>query len=72
MRRALPGGRWRDAGADAAVTLSSPETQQASWTIKPKELRRLRTGWREASSKVTVTVTNAQGLRFDNLAYVHP
>jgi hypothetical protein len=72
MRRALPGGRWRDAGADAAVTLRSPETQEVSWTIKPKELRRLRTGWGKASSKVTVKAMNAQGLRFDNLAYVHP
>jgi hypothetical protein len=52
--------------------LGSPETREVAWTIKPKELRRLRTGWGQASSTVTVTVTNGQGLRFDNLAYVHP
>jgi hypothetical protein len=63
---------YNDGDTDATVTLSSPETQQVSWTIKPKELRRLRTGWREASSKVTVMVTNGPALRFDNLAYVHP
>jgi hypothetical protein len=63
---------YNDGETDATVTVRSPETQEVSWTVKPKELRRLRTSWREASSKVIVAVTNAQGLRFDNLAYVHP
>jgi hypothetical protein len=54
------------------VTVRSPETREVSCTIKPKELRRLRTGWREASSKVSFGFSNGQGLRFDNLTYVHP
>jgi hypothetical protein len=43
-----------------------------SFTIKPKELRRLRTDWRDASSHVSFDITNGQALRFDNLAYLRP
>jgi hypothetical protein len=63
---------YNDGDADATVTVRSPETGEVSYTVKPKELRRLRTGWRTPSSKVTFAFTNGEGLRFDNLAYVHP
>jgi hypothetical protein len=63
---------YNDGNADAMVTVRSPETREVSYTIKPKELRRLRTGWLAASSKVSFAFPNGRGLRFDNLAYVHP
>lgn len=63
---------YNDGDADAKVTVRSPETHEFSFTIKPKELRRLRTGWHAPSSNVSFAFTNGQGLRFDNLAYVHP
>jgi hypothetical protein len=63
---------YNDAESDATMTVRSPETREASYTVKPKELLRLRTGWREPSSKVTVDFTNGHALRFDNLAYNHP
>ncbi len=63
---------YNDGDADATVTVRSPETREVSYTIKPKELRRLRTGWLQTSSTVSFAFTNGQGLRFDNLAYVHP
>jgi hypothetical protein len=63
---------YNDGDADAIVTVGSPETREVSYTIRPKELRRLRTGWQPASSKVTFSFTNGQDFRFDNLAYVHP
>jgi len=63
---------YNDGDAEATVTVRSPETREVSYTIKAKELRRLRTGWGEASSKVSFGFTNGPGLRFDNLAYVHP
>ncbi len=63
---------YNDGDADATVTVRSAETREVSWTIRPKELRRLRTGWREATSKVSFGFANGQRLRFDNLAYVHP
>jgi hypothetical protein len=40
--------------------------------VKPKELRRIRTGWRDANSKVVFELKNSKALRFDNLAYQRP
>ncbi|MHB1938568.1 MAG: hypothetical protein ACYCOR_18600 [Acidobacteriaceae bacterium] len=56
---------------DATVTVHSPEvfSSKISFTIKPKELRRLRTEWRDPSSSVFFELKNGQELRFDNLAY---
>lgn len=60
---------FNEGPSDATVTMSSPEIHEISFTIKPGELRRLQTGWRDASSKVVFDLKNGQGLRFDNLAY---
>jgi hypothetical protein len=57
---------------DSTLTFHSPETQQVSFTIKPGELRRVRTGWRDPSSKIVVEMIQGEGLRFDNLAYIRP
>ncbi len=57
--------------ADATVTIHSPEIREISFTIKPRQLQRLRTGWRDASTSVVFELKNGEGLRFDNLAYVH-
>ncbi len=57
--------------SDATVTIHSPEIREVSFTIKPGQLQRLRTGWRDASSKVIFELKNGEGLRFDNLAYLH-
>jgi hypothetical protein len=58
--------------ADATIVIGSPEIREMSFTIKPKELRRLRTEWRDTSSQVSFDITNGQALRFDNLAYRRP
>ena len=63
---------YNDSETDAMVTVSSPEIREVPFTIKPKQLQRLRTGWRDPSTAVTFQLTNGQGLRFDNLAYVRP
>jgi hypothetical protein len=55
--------------ADATILIRSPKLHEISFTIKPKELRRLRTEWRDPSSQVLFDITNGQSLRFDNLAY---
>jgi hypothetical protein len=57
--------------SDATVTIHSPEAREVSFTLKPRELRRLRTGWRDPSSIVIFDLKNGEGLRFDNLAYLH-
>ena len=55
---------------DATVTIHSPEIREVSFTIRPGQLQRLRTGWRDASSSVIFELKNGEGLRLDNLAYL--
>jgi hypothetical protein len=62
---------YNDGDSDATITFRSPEIRETTFTIKPKELRRLRTGWHDPSSRVYIAVTGGEGLRFDNLAYLH-
>jgi hypothetical protein len=57
--------------SDATITIHSPEIREISFTIKPGQLQRLRTGWRDASSSVVFEFKNGEDLRFDNLAYLH-
>ena len=57
---------------DATIVISSPEIREVSFTLKPGELRRLRTGWRDQSSRVSLKIEKGEVLRFDNLAYLHP
>jgi hypothetical protein len=56
---------------DATVTLSAAEAREQTFTIKPGELRRLRTGWRDQTSRVSFAITKGEELHFDNLAYAH-
>jgi hypothetical protein len=46
-------------------------TRDVPIQLKPGELRRVRTGWHEAGSRVKLAIRNGDGLRFDNLAYLH-
>jgi hypothetical protein len=63
---------YNDGNRDATLTVRSTGNGAVSRTIQPKEVVRLRTGWREQSLKVSFEFVNGQGLRFDNLAYIHP
>jgi hypothetical protein len=63
---------YNDGDSDATVTIRSPGILELSIVIKPKELRRVRTRWRDLSSRVSFDFTNGPALRFDNLAYLHP
>ncbi len=56
--------------ADATITIRSPENRQLSFTIRPQELRRLRTEWHDPGLRVSFDIANGQSLRFDNLAYL--
>jgi hypothetical protein len=57
--------------SDGVVNISSPETRAVSVTIKPGELRRVRTAWRDSSSVVNFRFLHGEGLHFDNLAWIH-
>ena len=61
---------YNGGASDAIVTFRSPGTREVSFTVKPGELQRLRTGWRVVSSSVIVELKNGGGVRFDNLAYI--
>jgi len=60
---------YNGGASEATVTIRSPEIREVSFTVKPGQLQRLRTGWQDASSSVIFELTNGEGLRFDNLAY---
>jgi len=62
---------YNDGSSVATLTVHSPEIREITLTLKPGELRRLRTGWRDPSSSVFFELKNGEGLRFDNLAYFH-
>jgi hypothetical protein len=57
--------------SEATLTIHSPEFREQSFTIKPGEVRRIRTGWNDPSSAVIFDVKNGEGLRFDNLAWLN-
>jgi hypothetical protein len=61
---------YNGGASEATVTIHSPEYREISFTIKPGELRRLRTGWGDPSRSVTFDLKNGEGLRFDNIAYL--
>ena len=54
---------------ESTVTVHSPELREMIYTVKPGELKRIRTGWGDPSSTIFVETTNGEGLQFDNLAY---
>jgi hypothetical protein len=60
---------YNGGASDATITFHSPETRKIWFTVKPGQLRRLRTGWRDVSSSVLFELKNGEGIRFDNLAY---
>jgi hypothetical protein len=62
---------YNGGGTAVTITIRSPEVREVSFTIKPKELRRLKTEWRDASSQVSFDMVNGEDLRFDNLSYLH-
>ena len=69
-RRVFAGMDVYNGGAvEATVIVRSGESSATSFMIKPGKLERIRTGWRNASSRVVFEFRNGEGLRFDNLAY---
>ncbi len=60
---------YNDGPQEATITMRCPEMREVTFTIKPGELRRLRTGWPDPSSRVDFTFKKGEGLVFDNLAY---
>ena len=60
---------YNGGASEATVTIRCPEFREVTFTLKPGELRRLRTGWQDPSSRIFFEFKNAEGLQFDNLVY---
>jgi hypothetical protein len=58
-----------DGPAEATITIRSAATPELKFTIKPGELRRIRTNWSRPVTQVQLQLQSAQHLHFDNLAY---
>ncbi|MBV9886406.1 MAG: hypothetical protein JO119_07660, partial [Acidobacteria bacterium] len=63
---------YNDADSEATLTIRSPEAREIVINVKPKELRRIRTEWRDPNTQVVFEFKNGEALRFDNLAYIRP
>jgi hypothetical protein len=57
--------------AEASFTIQTEGAPDVSINLKPGELQRVRTRWSQASSRITFAIKHGDGLRFDNLAYLH-
>ena len=58
--------------SEARITIRAQNFPDVSVSLKPGELRRMRTDWQEGSKDVKFELTNGSGLRFDNLSYSQP
>ena len=54
---------------EVKLTLRAPEMREVTFTLKPGQLQRIKTGWMNRASTVSVESENLCSLRFDNLAY---
>jgi hypothetical protein len=63
---------YNDESHDATISIRSPENREESFTVKAKQVLRIRSGWNDPSSRVSFSIISGQGLRFDNLAYLRP
>jgi hypothetical protein len=61
---------YNGGSSDATLTIHTPNIREMSFTLKPGELGRIRTGWRDASTCVIFDFKNGDGLLFDNFAYL--
>ena len=56
-------------GQEVVLTIRAPEMREVTFTLKPGALQRIRTGWMNRASAVSLESENLSSLRFDNLAY---
>jgi hypothetical protein len=54
---------------DVTLTIRAPEMRERTFTLKAGQLQRIKTGWMNRASEVTLESEYFSSLRFDNLAY---
>ena len=63
---------YNGGASEATITIRSENASAVAATLRPGELRRIRTSWKDTASVVTIELKNGNGIRFDNLAYFYP
>jgi hypothetical protein len=63
---------YNGAKSEAVLAFHAPNQAELSFTLKPGELRRLRSGWSDPSPSVIFNLKNGEQLQLDNLAYRLP
>ena len=63
---------YNGGSTDAFITIDSEKEPSVAATLRPGELRRIRTSWHESTSRIDIRLKNGEGLKFDNLAYTYP
>jgi len=63
---------YNGGASDASITIDSGKEPSVAASLRPGELRRIRTSWQESTSQVDIHLKNGEGLKFDNLAYTYP
>ena len=61
-----------DGASEATVIVRADGDRVVAYKVKSGEVQRIRTGWRDATSRVSFEFENGKALRFDNLAYQRP
>jgi len=56
-------------GQDVTLTIRAPEMRERTFSLKAGQLQRIRTGWMNRASEVSLESDDLAALRFDNLAY---
>jgi hypothetical protein len=54
---------------EVVLTLRAPEMREVSFHLPPGTLRRIKTGWKNRASLVTLQADGLGSLRFDNIGY---
>jgi len=54
---------------DVEITVRAPEMRERLFTLKAGQLQRIRTGWMNRASSISLECQGLAALRFDNLAY---
>jgi hypothetical protein len=63
---------YNGGAAEAGITIQTEGAPAVSINLKPGELRRVRTDWKEPALRVVIKLKSGDGVKFDNLAYVFP
>ena len=54
---------------DVTLTVRAPEMRERTFILKAGQLQRIKTGWMDRASRISLECEALTALRFDNLAY---